>query len=183
MATRESQTVAKEDLLYLFALANYLPRETVLEVLSVFHHGELKYGRDNWRTPPYLSKQEILRSTMRHLQSIYNGAIKNPDGDVYHAGNLIVNGLFLLTGEIEGWWEEKKEEEQEATLSATVAPSTDIQKLFEKLKHEWKQRLLQQVEVPPASQVKQGEDPPSKPAIDLSDFFVEDDEEEEEFTD
>lgn len=104
VADRESLTVEKKNLLPALELAEYVPAEVIAELVEVFANGAKKYGKDNWLTPPYLTRECILQSMLRHINDVRKGDAVNPDGPVLHSANAAVNAIFLMTGDLQGWW-------------------------------------------------------------------------------
>lgn len=145
MAIKDSLTVPKEDLLWLFDLIDYIPQVTLQKFLMVMEQGKVVYGKDNWLTPPFIPREEILRSALRHIKALASGAVFNNDREglppVYHAANLMCNAMMILTGDIQGWWEvgsieepeEEENEEEEVASAVPAAPSRSPEALREKL--------------------------------------------------
>lgn len=107
MADRESKHVAKPQFSFLAELVEYCPRETLERIMIIFKRGEARYGRDNWRTPPYLSKEEITDSLLRHLfKCINNPYAIDDDSGLHHSIHVLINAVFLDAYVSGGWLEE-----------------------------------------------------------------------------
>lgn len=107
MAKRESQTVTKRqlDLYY----SDLIPREIIDAVTEVLNAGAKKYGRDNWRTYPYLTRNEIVKSLFRHQQAIAEGELQDTgEGGtgLLHSAHVAVNAIFQLYYDLSGYFPE-----------------------------------------------------------------------------
>lgn len=104
MAKRESQTVTKRqlDLYY----SDVIPREIIDAVTEIFNAGAKKYGRDNWRTYPYLTRDEIVKSMFRHQQSIAEGGLRDSETGLLHSAHVAVNAIFQLYYDLMGYFPE-----------------------------------------------------------------------------
>ena len=133
MAKKDSIDNPKEDYLIMFEVLQYIPTHTLQQFIEVLHQGAKHYGKDNWRTPPYLPREEILRSVLRHTKALYDGKVLNDDKEpaVYHAANLMCNAMFLLTGDIEGWWgtdDDVNDLQKEDTREELIRKLTELQR-------------------------------------------------------
>lgn len=104
MADRESRRVKKPNYSVLAEVLDYIPLDVLSGVLKVFKYGEQKYAKDNWRTPPYLAKEEITDSLLSHTFA----AIRDPDSvdhesGLYHASHVMANAIFLTVYVMNGW--------------------------------------------------------------------------------
>ncbi len=107
MAVRESQKVSKPEYSGLAEVVDYVPIGALEMALRVFKYGATKYDKDNWRTPPYFSKEKITDSLLRHLFT----CIKDPysvdaDSGLCHAYHVLVNAMFLAEYVSNGWFPE-----------------------------------------------------------------------------
>lgn len=122
MAHKDSLTQPKEDLLPFLELSTFFTGVVVQHIVTIMEQGVTIYGKDNWRTPPYLPKREVLRSLLRHTKEVLQGNEWNNDraengiAPVLHAANIACNALMLLTGVVEGWWEDTNGEEPEGEI-------------------------------------------------------------------
>lgn len=107
MADRESKHIAKPQYSFLAELVEYFPRETLERAMVVFKSGEAKYGKDNWKTPPYLSKEEITDSLLRHLfKCIKDPYATDANSGLHHSIHVLINAIFLDAYVSNGWLEE-----------------------------------------------------------------------------
>lgn len=73
-----------------------LPVEVIEEMLKVLMVGAKKYGKHNWRRPPYLSPSRIANSLKRHQAAFEKGERYDDSSGLLHTAHVAVNAAFQL---------------------------------------------------------------------------------------
>lgn len=74
-----------------WTLVHFKSIECMVEVLTF---GAKKYSPDNWKIG--LNLKEIEDSIQRHLASLIDGEIKDPESGLYHIGHIMCNCMFWM---------------------------------------------------------------------------------------
>ncbi|GHV49835.1 hypothetical protein FACS1894216_00940 [Synergistales bacterium] len=61
----------------------------------VMMFGAEKYGRDNWRTPPLLSKERLCAAIARHLWAIIDGEDVDAEDGIEHRYHIAANVMMM----------------------------------------------------------------------------------------
>lgn len=85
-------------------LWHLLPVEAMEEVLKVLEFGAGKYSDNNWRTPPYLTRDQIVNSLKRHQAAIDKGELTDSESGLLHSAHVACNALFQLHYEVKGYF-------------------------------------------------------------------------------
>jgi hypothetical protein len=78
-----------------------VPRKAVVAIARALMFGADKYGRNNFRQEPRLSKNRLLASTLRHLFADLDGEALDPESGLPHLYHAIAALSMLLDGEEE----------------------------------------------------------------------------------
>jgi len=84
-----------------------LPVESLEEAISVLMFGAKKYSRNNWRTPPYLTRERITNSLKRHQVAIEKGEVFDKESNLRHSAHVLVNAMFQSYYETTIWGTKK----------------------------------------------------------------------------
>lgn len=79
-----------------------LPVEPLEEAIKVLMFGVQKYTKDNWRTPPFLTRDRITNSLKRHQAAIDKGEDIDLESGLRHSACLLVNAIFQNYYEVMG---------------------------------------------------------------------------------
>lgn len=63
-------------------------------MVRVLMFGAQKYNKDNWKK--YMSREDILNSSMRHLVALFNGIENDEETKLSHAAHVMTNMMFYL---------------------------------------------------------------------------------------
>jgi len=74
-----------------WTLVHFKSIECMVEVLMF---GAKKYAPDNWKIG--LNLKEIEDSMQRHLASLIDGEIRDPESGLYHIGHIMCNCMFWM---------------------------------------------------------------------------------------
>ena len=72
-----------------------IPPEFLLALVEAFAEGEVKYGRDNWRSGAGLTWSEVYDSAQRHMLSWLSGEDIDPTSNTSHLSKAAWNLLVL----------------------------------------------------------------------------------------
>lgn len=72
-----------------------IPPEFLFALVEAFAEGEVKYGRDNWRSKEGLVWSEVYDSAQRHMLSWLSGEDIDPTSDTSHLSKAAWNLLVL----------------------------------------------------------------------------------------
>lgn len=72
-----------------------IPPEFLFALVEAFAEGEVKYGRDNWRSGGGLTWSEVYDSAQRHMLSWLSGEDIDPTSDTSHLSKAAWNLLVL----------------------------------------------------------------------------------------
>lgn len=77
-------------------LWHLLPTAATEAVIEVLEYGAKKYGDNNWRTAPFLTRNQIVNSLKRHQAAIDKGELTDPESNLFHSAHVACNALFQL---------------------------------------------------------------------------------------
>ena len=72
-----------------------LPFDSLDEIVKVITHGAKKYGENNWKELDN-AIDRYTGALLRHLSSLRQGEINDPDSKLMHISHIACNALFLI---------------------------------------------------------------------------------------
>jgi hypothetical protein len=113
MANRDSKSIKKLEY-------HLLPFDVLDHVVAVLMDGKYRprpangdkpYGANNWRTPPYFTREDIYNSLQRHIISLFfHGETFDPDSKERHAAHIVCNAIFALYYDMYDLWDKEHSE-------------------------------------------------------------------------
>jgi len=67
--------------------------KSLIPLVRVLEFGAKKYSKDNWKKG--LDKNEILESAIRHIMSMMDGELIDPESGLSHSGHVMANMMFF----------------------------------------------------------------------------------------
>lgn len=71
-----------------------LDRTALMSMAAVLHHGQIKYGAENWRGG--ISYTRLISAAMRHLHAVNDCEDIDPETGELHAAHAMCSLMFLI---------------------------------------------------------------------------------------
>jgi hypothetical protein len=86
-------------------LWHLLPVEALEETIKVLEFGAKNRGENEWRTPPYFTRETITDALKRHQAEIDKGNLTDTESGLLHGAHIVCCALFQLQYDLKGWFQ------------------------------------------------------------------------------